>query len=266
MVSGAHSVSDAWQSLREELQRWKEPVNFWWRDDDAIADTAPLRKLIALQQDNGTIPLHLASIPQLLDTSLPALVGHSPNVWILQHGFNHQNNASADERKIELGGDQDESTLRSKLASGRETLLQNFSDRYLDILVPPWNRVNETALSAINSLHYLALSGLGLDKKTVDKTPRLNVHIDIVNWKQRRFVGTETCLENIVNQLTIRRTEAPHRHEPLGIMTHHLAHDDGCWGFLSDFLRLTTQHPCVRWIKAEQAIAMVPPRLDRQHT
>ena len=261
-------MSNAWQSLREELDLWQEPVSFWWRDDDAVADTPSLQKLIATQQENPSIPLHLASIPQLLETSLPPLVKSSPNVWILQHGFSHQNNASTGERKIELGGDQDQSILRENLASGRGILKQNFADRYLDVLVPPWNRVNATALSAIDSLHYLALSGLGLDKNQRDETPRLNVHIDIINWKQRCFVGTEACLEKIVNQLKIRRTEPAHRHEPLGLMTHHLAHDDDCWKFLSDFLQLTTEHAGTQWIQAEQAIAqmaaLTPQRPDRQ--
>lgn len=261
-------MSDAWQSLREELNLWKQPISFWWRDDDAVADTPSLQKLIATQQENRTIPLHLASIPQLLETSLPSLIKNSPNVWILQHGFSHQNYASAGERKIELGGEQNESTLRGNLSSGRETLKQRFADRYIDILVPPWNRVNVTALTAIDSLHYLALSGLGLDKNQSDKTARLNVHIDIINWKQRCFVGTDACLEKIVNQIKIRRTEPAHRHEPIGLMTHHLAHDDDCWDFLSDFLQLTTEHTGAQWMQAEQAIARITAlthqRPDRQ--
>lgn len=261
-------MSDAWQSLREELELWKEPVSFWWRDDDAVADTPSLQRLIATQQENHSIPLHLASIPQLLETSLPPFIKSSPNVWILQHGFSHQNNASANERKIELGGGQDETALRENLASGRETLKLSFSDRHLDVLVPPWNRVNATALSVIDSLGYLALSGLGLDKNQSDDITRLNVHIDIINWKQRCFVGTDTCLEDIVNQIKNRRTDPAHRHEPVGLMTHHLAHDDDCWKFLSDFLRLTTQHAGAQWIQAEQAIAQISApthqRPDRQ--
>lgn len=243
-------------------------MSFWWRDDDAVADTPSLQRLIATQQEYQSIPLHLASIPQLLETSLSPLIEKSPNVWILQHGFSHQNNASAGERKIELGGEQKQSTLSGNLSSGRETLKQRFADRYIDILVPPWNRVNATALTAIDSLHYLALSGLGLDKSQSDETTRLNVHIDIINWKQRCFVGTEPCLEKIVNQLKIRRTDPAHRHEPVGLMTHHLAHDSDCWKFLSDFLQLTTQHAGAQWIQAEQAIAQISAlthkRPDRQ--
>ena len=248
------AVQKNWQLLEDELQLWNQPVAMWWRDDDAVEDTAALRQLVSLQQLDGLIPLHLASIPMLLKNTLPELLSICPNVWVLQHGYNHQSNAIDGQRKVELGGNQSLHQLMQKLTSGRKKLQKAFSQRYLDIIVPPWNRYNSVAAEAFEQLHYKALSGLGMRGEQLSSIALLNVHVDIIDWKTRSFVGTQTCIEKIIEQLQLRRMSPINTIEPLGLMTHHLAHDQACWDFLHEFMSKTAHHPKIEWLQAEQAL------------
>lgn len=248
-------MSDPWKSLHEELQQWDEPAAFWWRDDDAVSETQELHQLVAIQQHHQ-LPLHLAAIPHDTEESLATVTNAAPNVWILQHGYDHQSHAKEQQRKIELGGDQSFEALLTKLSKGRIILQQQFTERYIDIIVPPWNRFNETALRAIEELGYLAISALGLNENTDKYMPRLNVHVDIIDWQQRRFAGTTACISNIVKQLEIRRNNRMLRLQPIGIMSHHLAHDQACWRFLSDLFHQTSNHNKIQWLQVEHMLAL----------
>ncbi|MCP4275670.1 MAG: hypothetical protein GY779_04885, partial [Gammaproteobacteria bacterium] len=64
---------------------------------------------------------------------------------------------------------------------------------------------------------------------------QVNVHVDIINWKQGRcFAGEKTCIEQIIAHLSAKRAGLVDPDEPTGIMTHHLIHDAGCWSFLDE--------------------------------
>ena len=85
-------VGTSWDSLARECDAWAESgrrVELWWRDDDAIADTPALRRLIGI----ATVPLALAVIPAGLEPSLPAFLKSHHSVGVLQHGFDHRNRA-----------------------------------------------------------------------------------------------------------------------------------------------------------------------------
>ena len=88
----------SWEVLAGECDAWAtsgRPVELWWRDDDAIADTAALRCLLA----EATVPIALAVIPAGLEPSLPALLKSHGSVSVLQHGFDHRNRAPAGGKK-----------------------------------------------------------------------------------------------------------------------------------------------------------------------
>ncbi|MGB0865705.1 MAG: polysaccharide deacetylase family protein [Granulosicoccaceae bacterium] len=247
-------MSPGWQRFEAELAQWSHPAPLWWRDDDAVADTQALRQLIELQQGGSKVPLHLASIPGSLESSLPDLIGKSPNTWILQHGYNHHNHALPGQKKIELGGELSTDELMARLGRGRHILVAAFAERYVDIIVPPWNRYDEAATTAIGHLGYKALSGLGLRTKKPAPFPQLNVHIDIIDWREGRFIGTEACLTEITQKLASRRLGHSDSTEPLGLMTHHLAHDGGCWDFLREFMFKTAEHPKIKWLEAKETL------------
>ena len=248
-----------WSLLAEELALWPESVPFWWRDDDAIADSAALQKMLVIAKQYSA-PVHLAVIPAHLQDSLAVIKApeHRDSCFVLQHGFDHQSYALAGQRKIELGGSQATqpqlTSLLANLATGYTLLQAHFANQYLPILVPPWNRVESPVAEHLTHLGYQQLSVLASDK--LEETSfHLNVHIDIIDWKQRKFVGEAQVLSKIISSLTALRIQAQQNAseksepvKPCGLMTHHLDHDDECWAFLTRFFEFCQQQDKVIWL------------------
>ncbi|MEP0454618.1 MAG: glycosyl transferase family 28, partial [Roseibium sp.] len=77
------------------------------------------------------------------------------------------------------------------------------------------------------------------------RTGQVQSHVDIIKWKKdRRFIGWNSARLRFDLQLCRRRTNPD---EPLGILSHHLAHDEGCYEFLDRFLDIAAHHPGAEW-------------------
>lgn len=242
-----------WQMLADEIQLWSSPVQFWWRDDDAVANTGALQRLLMLA-DQFTIPVHLAVIPHSLQASLSVInkAQHRRNCYVLQHGYDHQSYALEGQRKIELGGSQDVPELLQKLTLGQQLLQSRFGEQYLNILVPPWNRIADDVACALPDVGYVQLSVLG-SKKQSETDFNLNVHIDIIDWKQRCFAGEEVILTKLVSYLRDTRLAGLSADiKPCGLMTHHLDHDLNCWLFISNFFEFCQQQDNIEWLGGQQ--------------
>src|SRR5215472_4002810 len=88
-TAGGWAIAAGWPDLAEELERWGEAgreATLWWRDDDAIAASAELDRLV---------PLALAVIPALADAGLAARLAaaRQSEVAVLQHGWRHTDHA-----------------------------------------------------------------------------------------------------------------------------------------------------------------------------
>ena len=141
----------------------------------------------------------------------------------------------------------DSLTKRSRLAG--------FTHRR-PVFVPPWNRMDDGLLSRFAVLGLTGLSTWGPrpQAQPVPGVTRVNTHIDVVDWAGGRgFVGLDRALSMAIEHLEARRTGAADRDEATGLMTHHLAHDDGCWDFIGTFLARVRDHQAGHWLSAEQA-------------
>ena len=58
----------------------------------------------------------------------------------------------------------------------------------------------------------------------------MNTHIDIIDWRTRRFAGAEAVLGAFARALAAVRAGTD---EPLGVLSHHLAMDEAAWDFLN---------------------------------
>ena len=242
----------SWQQLDDEINLWQSPVEFWWRDDDACKDSSPLRQLISLAHTSD-IPVHLAVIPQQLDASLEVIKAKEFQqlCYVMQHGINHQSHATENQRKVELGGSYPLPQLEIDLDHGRQLLLQHFDTQYVDVLVPPWNRLSDELIPKLSAIGYQRLSVLGPRPKT-DSIQQLNVHLDIINWKQRQFAGDDSIITALTEHLRRKRLGDIDISEPCGLMTHHLDHDPACWDFLERFFSWSAQHNNIHWISGSE--------------
>lgn len=236
----------SWQALEQELQQWERPPRFWWRDDDAVANTPALQAMLGIAQQHDVV-VHLAVIPAHLEPSLPELArGHyQEHCYILQHGVDHSSHADVGQRKIELGGSQNVVQLQQRLQWGRTHLASAFGAQYIDILVPPWNRISDEVIHLLPQIGYRKLSVRKV-RKTDRAIDQVNIHLDIINWNKRAFAGEDIVLGALIEVLAYKRKVADDVAEPIGLMTHHLDHDEQCWAFLQRFFAFMKSR--VQWV------------------
>jgi hypothetical protein len=249
-----------WPALDAEIATWAAAgrvATLWWRDDDAIADTPALQRLLAAA---GERPLALAVIPDAATPSLADAVAPLPSVAVLQHGFAHRNHAPTGRKKSELGLDRPLTVLLQELGDGLVRLRRLFGARALAVLVPPWNRIDPAVVDQLPRLGFRGISCYGPRPRASSALMTVNTHGDIIDWHGGRgFVGTDAALGLLVGHLQARRRGAADAAEPTGLITHHLVHDEACWDFLGRLTARLEGRAGVRWIGAPEAFAIARP-------
>lgn len=237
-----------WPDLSRELDAWGEAgltATFWWRDDDAATATPALDRLLALRAAREA-PMALAVIPARADETLAKRLAVAPEVAVLQHGWTHANHAMIGAPKAEFGPDRDTAFMLGELARGWIAIGTLFGTAALPVLVPPHNRIAPALAAALPAAAYAGLSTYGARKDPIRELIRVNTHIDIMNWRTRRFLGEEAALDLAVAHLKARRAGIVDPDEPTGLLTHHLAHDEEAWRFADAFLDAVRAHAAAR--------------------
>lgn len=247
--------SHAWQTLRVRLDRCAEVgriVSFWLRDDDAVEPSEALDRLCSLS-GRHTVPLLLAIIPKHAGSAIRDYLAEQVHVRPAQHGFSHRNHAPAPERAQELGLHRPLEAVLADLRIGRELLKGLFEKKLADVLIPPWNRIDDAVIDALPELGFTAVSRFGPEKAFARQGIFfVNSDVDIINWRDgRRGRPADELVSRIAEQIDL--TGATER--PIGILAHHLAHDETAWMFLESLFELTSEHPAARWLSFEQCLA-----------
>jgi hypothetical protein len=233
----------SWQDLDREIGLWAAAgrrATLWWRDDDAVADTPALRRLL----DVARAPLALAVIPEGAGADLAAVLDRqpgAPGATVFQHGFRHRNNAAPDAKKCEFPDGRAPEVSADELRRGRDRLTALFPRRFLPVFTPPWNRIGSGAIEMLAELGFRGLSTyLPRRAARLSGLAIVNTHVDVIDWQTRRFLGEAPALDLLVGHFQARRLGAADPAEPTGLLTHHLVHDAETWRFLEnlqDFLR-----------------------------
>ncbi|HKU96857.1 MAG TPA: polysaccharide deacetylase family protein [Vineibacter sp.] len=244
-----------WTLLDDELARWSDTgrvATLWWRDDDAIAPTAELDRLLAMR-DAYDLGLALAVIPATMDAALATRLHDQPaSVSVLQHGYAHQNHAAAGEKNVELGPHRPAPVVIGELGTGQMAMAQTFGARFLPVMVPPWNRISPALIPVLREIGFRGLSTYTARTRVepVRGLLQVNTHVGPIGWRPRRgFLGDEQIITTLVEALRARRVAAPTSpvaDEPTGVLTHHLVHDDDIWTFLDRLWKRLRVHPAVR--------------------
>jgi hypothetical protein len=238
-----------WGALDAELARWSaagRSAGLWWRDDDATTPGPALETLLAIRARLG-LKLALAVIPARAQPALAARLADEPDVVVWQHGWAHMNHAPVGAPKAELGPERPTGYVLGELARGWLALDRVFgAARWHRALVPPHNRISPALAAALPGAGYAGLSA-GLGPRPAGAGFVVNAHVDIMDWGTRRFAGEETALAALVASLAARREGAADPAEPVGFLTHHLAHDADAWRFTEAALGRLAAHPAVRF-------------------
>lgn len=258
-----------WDALSLELDLWRDAgktASFWWRDDDAVAPSDALKRLLSLSRSHDA-GLGLAVVPAGSGSALTAVLRDcseqgTAEVAVLQHGVAHENTAPAGEKKTELSSAAPRRELLRALQAGYDHLSGLYGERFLPVLVPPWNRIAPQVIAELPALRYRGLSTYKA-RSAPYAAPGLlqvNSHADLLRWKpERGFLGEEEALTLLCDHLQARRTGTADAREPTGILTHHLVHDEATWDFLDRLLDFLNRHPTTKLLAPSEAFSQTEP-------
>jgi hypothetical protein len=232
--------------LRLELALWRRagrrPV-LWWRDDDARADTPALRRLLALSGRHAA-PVTLGVIPGAEVASLAALLATAPLAAVAQHGITHRNTALPGEPASDVPRVAGLASLAAEV--GRAAAMLDGLPNRLPVFIPAWNRLTPALAAAVAKAGVAALSGHARHAPALAPLPRLDVHLDLMRWgAEPRFRGRLRLTMRLVALLRERRREGRWQ-APIGILTHHLAHDEAAWRYLDGLLAALRPHATIQ--------------------
>lgn len=219
-----------------------ERVQLWLRDDDAVEPTLALDRLLALTKAYS-VPSTLAVIPENTGAPLSERLSAEPHALVAVHGWSHRNHAPAGEKKQELGRHRPVGTVLAELQAGFDKLTELHGPRFRPMLVPPWNRISDDLLPSLASLGFATLSVFGKERSS-SPIHLLNTHVDVMDWHGTRG-GRPAAVLFAELADWIDRDDRP---SVIGVLTHHLVHDEAVWSFLEELFEITSRHPGCVWI------------------
>lgn len=244
---------DIWQPVAAALEEYRRlglSPEFWLRDDDASCPAAALDRLLELTA-RFEIPTALAIIPALTGEDLAARLGpHSHAVPVI-HGWAHKNHAGMGEKKQEFGPHRPLGEMQDELNRGLEIMNKFYPERLVPAFVPPWNRIAPELIGFLGEAGYSALSRFGPapDVRTDDGIAEINTHVDIMDWRGGKICKDPAVLTRLLAE-ALAQSVAGARY-PIGILTHHLVHDDAAWNFLEDLFSFTHGQ---RWLSVQELV------------
>ncbi|MEQ9692979.1 polysaccharide deacetylase family protein [Shimia sp. SDUM112013] len=237
-----------WAPLRAELRHWHTAglvLPFWWRDDDAVAPTAALERLIDVADAAG-VPAHLAIVPREAREDMARHVAETPSLVPVVHGWAHQNHAPAMQKKAEFGLGRDMTSATRDLQAALKRMRDLFGAALAPMFVPPWNRIDPGLMPVLAKLEFDAVSTY-LPRKRPEAAQglvQINTHLDPIFWRGTRgLVASDELVSRTVALLQDRRQGRADNAEPFGYLTHHLVHDADIWEFSKQFLNEICQGP-----------------------
>ncbi|UWQ91669.1 polysaccharide deacetylase family protein [Rhodobacteraceae bacterium M382] len=241
-----------WSPLDQEMARWQDlglTLPLWWRDDDAIAPTQHLERLIALSE-RLCLPVHLAVIPSMASQALAHRIAQT-HLRPVVHGWTHTSHAPLTEKKAEFGAHRPAQNMLDDALRGLATLQQLFAGALVPMFVPPWNRIAPEIVAGLPDLGYAALSTYTprTSRLAAPGLVQINTHLDPIHWKaSRSLVPAQQLVDQIARDMAHRRTGHTDNAEPYGILTHHLIHDDAIWAFTDALITRLLAGPATTWI------------------
>jgi hypothetical protein len=240
----------SWGLLEEEIGRWREAgrtVEFWWRDDDAVAPTAPVKQLLELSARTG-VPLALAVIPlaakaELFDGMRARCCCTAPTIaTALRPGTRRPSSPSTSPTMRRSGAlavhERGWRSSPAGLRAGTRAALEPLQAR-------------ARAGARVHGVRGFSAYGARAAAQAAAGVIEVNTHIDIIEWRATRaFCGEEAALAAAIRHLAARRTGAADSAEPTGWLTHHELHDSAAWNFLEQLFERTRRLGAC-WLDAE---------------
>ncbi|PVE22150.1 glycosyl transferase family 28 [Microvirga sp. KLBC 81] len=253
-----HRPND-WSPVEQALARARDhgcPIRVWWRDDDAAADTPQLDRLLSLSR-RAEASVALAVIPHRLEASLGKRLQSEDTAFALVHGWSHANHAPEGHKKAEFGTHRPVATMAAEAEQALRRAREKLGGTLLPVFVPPWNRISPELVRHLPSSGISALSTFN-DRKAafpVEGLLQVNAHLDPIDWHGTRSLADPAfIIASLAAAIDRRVTGKSDREEPIGLLTHHLIHDNVIWSFCEE-LMIQLGHWEVPLMRPDQAFS-----------
>ncbi len=266
--------------LEHELAKWKGQglkARFWLRDDDAIRVTPALNRLADVA-DKFKKRIGLAVIPAKLEQSLiDALRNDQHHFFPMCHGLHHANYGTVF-APDEFGPARSIDALRRDAAEALKIFMSAFPST-APYFVPPYCMISKTFEQELAQIGFAGLSNVpstvarklsSLNARTgllpLNLLPTvstlvtagssdLSVHIDLIDWKRKSAHSRVNIEAKVLGELRMRRKHYISPDTPIGILAHHLVHDNQIWLALEDLLAFLDSHEAAEFPALESLIA-----------
>jgi len=253
-ASRAAAVAAAWQRLNaalDEIASGGQSLPVWWRDDDVVAPSAALDRLLGLAA-RFDVPLALAAIPLLATSALAERLADEARVDIIVHGLAHRNHSPTGQLSSELGIGKPLLDRMAALYGAHQRLRRLFGAKVVPMLAPPWNRIGEDLALRLKEAGFAGLSTFKR-RRAREAAPgvlQVNTHVDPVFWRGHGGLRDEAAMLDDLAALARETAAQPEaEREPIGLLTHHLEHDPWVWRFVEELLACLAAHPAVRFTR-----------------
>lgn len=269
-------MSRTWDDARHELDCWSKrglKARFWVRDDDACEMSAPLARLHDLANRHDIV-IGLAVIPGRTQSSLLQFMNDEGRRFHpMCHGWQHINYAPVGHKPSEFGAGRPVAALIHDAQLAFNTFSRHFTDADA-VFVPPFGQISRAMIRALPGIGFRGVSaGPGwLERKLSrlpdwniripgakvprwTRLPRLDVQIDPIDWRKRTAHSADRICDAIVRCLRPRRMGFLASDVPIGVVTHHMAHDDKIWQVCDGVLGFLRHHDAVEFLHVGQFFA-----------
>jgi peptidoglycan/xylan/chitin deacetylase (PgdA/CDA1 family) len=249
-------IRHLFHTVVEELDRWQDAgqrARFWLRDDDAQEPTPALDALLTRMRSHAT-PCLLAVIPMRSDAALANRLQKDPLIRVAMHGAWHANHAPAGQKSAETSAERTMPVILAELAAAREHLTAHFGAIAGDWYVPPWNRIDKSVAERLPDIGFQAISTFADNLFHLGPALRqVNTHVDLMDWKGG-CIGRPA--EAVAADLAARLAKARQQDwAAVGVLAHHLVHDQQAWAVLDGVLDTVSRHPAARWMAPDDLLA-----------
>jgi hypothetical protein len=235
-----------WWRLDRELGRWQAAghrVRLWWRDDDGTTVTPALIRLVRLAE-RFQMPLLLAIVPGRPPSNglkgLSVFLEGRPGLFVGQHGVTHANRRRPGETDAEFPAGEAPAAIAAAIGGAWPRIAALPGS--LPVFAPPWNAAHPALEEALRNV------GLRLSAGAENRSGAAQVHVDLMRWKPAPcFRGKRRCLSHLRRVLRQRRLTNDWV-SPVGLLTHHLVHDEATWAFLAALAHRTHTDPRITWV------------------
>ncbi|WP_342363471.1 glycosyltransferase [Terrarubrum flagellatum] len=250
-----------WSELKrtlDELRTRGLMVPIWIRDDDAVEMTGALRDFLQ-RLGRRRIPAALAVVPSRLSPSLETELSEVPDIELIVHGWAHANHAPAGARKSEYPAGRDEAAMTRELRDGWMRAVSLAPSRALPVFAPPWNRMTPQFAELLVAAGYRGYSSFGKAREPLAAGALrcVNTHWDPIAWRDGGGLRDESELLSLLSKLISQQLAGPRATlEPIGLLTHHLVHDDWIDRFLDQLFDVLQDSGAVKFLTASEVFGV----------